>query len=41
MALHRAISVAALSRLTEGASSVLGLRKAMGSPVILRAERRG
>jgi SAM-dependent methyltransferase len=41
MALHRAIGVAALSRMTEGASSRLGLRKAMGSPVILRAERRG
>jgi len=41
MALHRAIGVAALSRLTEGASAVLGLRKAVGSPVILRAERRG
>jgi SAM-dependent methyltransferase len=41
MALHRAIGVASLSRLAEAASSGLGLRKAAGSPVILRAERRG
>ena len=41
MALHRAIGVAGLSRLAEGASSLLGLRKLAGSPVILRAERRG
>jgi SAM-dependent methyltransferase len=41
MALHRAIGVAGLSRLVEAASSRLGLRKAVGSPVILRAERRG
>ena len=41
MALHRAIGVASLSRLAEAASSGLGLRKAVGSPVILRAERRG
>jgi SAM-dependent methyltransferase len=41
MALHRAIGVAGLSRLAEAASSRLGLRKAVGSPVILRAERRG
>jgi len=41
MALHRAIGVASLSRLAEGASSLLGLRKVVGSPVILRAERRG
>ena len=41
MALHRAVGVAALSRLAESASSRLGLRKAVGSPVILRAERRG
>jgi hypothetical protein len=41
MALHRAIGVAGLSRLAEAAWSRLGLRKAVGSPVILRAERRG
>jgi len=41
MALHRAVGVASLSRLAESASSRLGLRKAVGSPVILRAERRG
>jgi SAM-dependent methyltransferase len=41
MALHRAIGVAALSRLAEAASSRLGLRRAVGSPVILRAERCG
>jgi hypothetical protein len=41
MALHRVIGVAGLSRLAEAVSSWLGLRKAVGSPVILRAERRG
>jgi SAM-dependent methyltransferase len=41
MALHRAIGVAGVSRMLEAASSTLGLRRAVGSPVILRAERRG
>jgi 2-polyprenyl-3-methyl-5-hydroxy-6-metoxy-1,4-benzoquinol methylase len=41
MALHRAVGRAGLSRAAEGAASWLGLRKAVGSPVILRAERRG
>ena len=41
MAVHRALGVAPLSRALEGASSRLGLRKAVGSPVILRAVRRG
>lgn len=41
MALHRAIGIAPLSRAAEGLSALLGLRKALGSPVILRAERRG
>lgn len=41
MALHRALGKAAVSRAAESAASLLGLRKAVGSPVILRAERRG
>jgi len=41
MALHRAVGRAGLSRVAEGAASLLGFRKAFGSPVILRAERRG
>lgn len=41
MALHRAVGRVALSRAAERAASWLGLRKAVGSPVILRAERRG
>ena len=41
MALHRAVGVAALSRAAEAVGGVLGLRRALGSPVILRAERRG
>lgn len=41
MALHRAVGLAPLSRALEGASALLGLRKAVGSPVILRAVRRG
>jgi SAM-dependent methyltransferase len=41
MALHRAVGMAALSRVAEGLSAVLGLRRLLGSPVILRAERRG
>jgi 2-polyprenyl-3-methyl-5-hydroxy-6-metoxy-1,4-benzoquinol methylase len=41
MALHRAIGLASLSRAVEGASALVGLRRAVGSPVILRAVRRG
>jgi SAM-dependent methyltransferase len=41
MALHRAMGLAGVSRALEAASSTLGLRRAVGSPVILRAERRG
>ena len=40
MALHRALGMAGVSRAAERVSSLLGLRKALGSPVILRAERR-
>lgn len=40
MALHRALRLQLLSRGLEGASAVLGLRRALGSPVILRLERR-
>jgi 2-polyprenyl-3-methyl-5-hydroxy-6-metoxy-1,4-benzoquinol methylase len=41
MALHRAVGVAPLSRAVESLSARLGLRKAIGSPVIVRAVRRG
>src|SRR5207245_2125337 len=41
MALHRAVGLAPLSRAAEGLLGLLGLRRALGSPVILRAERRG
>ena len=41
MALHRAIGSAGLARALEGAGGALGLRRAFGSPVILRLERRG
>src|SRR5262249_40425108 len=41
MALHRALGVAPLSRALEGVLGAAGLRRALGSPVILRAERRG
>ena len=41
MALHRAMGAATVSRALEGAAGLLGLRKAVGSPVILRAVRRG
>jgi 2-polyprenyl-3-methyl-5-hydroxy-6-metoxy-1,4-benzoquinol methylase len=40
MAAHRALGVAAISRATEAVAGLLGLRKLLGSPVILRAERR-
>lgn len=39
MALHRGLGVAPVSRALEGAASLLGLRRALGSPVILRLER--
>jgi 2-polyprenyl-3-methyl-5-hydroxy-6-metoxy-1,4-benzoquinol methylase len=41
MALHRALRAAPLSRAMEGAARGLGLIRALGSPVILRAEPRG
>jgi hypothetical protein len=41
MALHRAARSAGLARVLEGAGGALGLRRAFGSPVILRLERRG
>ena len=41
MALHRATGSAALARVIEGAGGSLGLRRAFGSPIILRLERRG
>ena len=39
MALHRALRSAAVARALEGAARPLGLTRALGSPVILRAER--
>jgi len=41
MALHRTVGLAGVSRASEGVAALLGLRRALGSPVILRAERRG
>lgn len=41
MALHRAIGSAGVSRASEAVAGALGLRRLLGSPVILRAERRG
>jgi SAM-dependent methyltransferase len=41
MALHRAAGSAALTRALEGAGAALGLRRAFGSPVVLRLERGG
>jgi SAM-dependent methyltransferase len=41
MALHRAVGSVALARALEGAGRGAGLRRAFGSPVILRLERRG
>ncbi len=41
MALYRAARSAGLARVLEGAGGALGLRRAFGSPVILRLERRG
>jgi hypothetical protein len=39
MALHRALGRAGVSRALEGAAGALGLVRALGSPVIVRAER--
>jgi 2-polyprenyl-3-methyl-5-hydroxy-6-metoxy-1,4-benzoquinol methylase len=41
MALHRAAGIAGASRAIEGGLRALGLTRALGSPVILRLERRG
>lgn len=41
MALYRALGSARLARALEGAASALGLTRALGSPVVLRLERRG
>ncbi len=41
MALHRALGTAGLSRAIEATAAGLGLTRALGSPVILRAEPRG
>jgi 2-polyprenyl-3-methyl-5-hydroxy-6-metoxy-1,4-benzoquinol methylase len=41
MALHRALGSAPASRLAEGAGRLTGLTRLLGSPVILRLERRG
>jgi 2-polyprenyl-3-methyl-5-hydroxy-6-metoxy-1,4-benzoquinol methylase len=41
MALHRAVGRASLSSAAERVAAALGLRRALGSPVVLRAERRG
>lgn len=39
MALHRALRAASVSRALEGLAGLLGLRRLLGSPVILRAQR--
>ncbi len=41
MALHRGLGSAGLARGLEGAASAVGLTRALGSPVIVRLERRG
>jgi hypothetical protein len=41
MALHRGIGSGAVSRSLEAAAGALGLVRALGSPVVLRAEPRG
>jgi SAM-dependent methyltransferase len=41
MALHRALGSAGLARAAEGAAETLGLTALLGSPVVLRLERRG
>jgi hypothetical protein len=40
LAVHRALRSAPLARALEGAAAGLGLTRALGSPVILRGERR-
>jgi hypothetical protein len=39
MVVHRTLGKAGISRILEGVSGLLGLTRALGSPVILRAER--
>jgi ubiquinone/menaquinone biosynthesis C-methylase UbiE len=41
MALHRGLGSLSLTRVLEGAGSALGLTRTLGSPVVLRLERRG
>lgn len=41
MVVHRQLKQAGLSRAVEGASAVLGLTRALGSPVVLRMVREG
>ncbi len=41
MVVHRKLKQAVLSRAVEGASAVLGLTRALGSPVVLRMVREG
>jgi SAM-dependent methyltransferase len=41
MALYRALGSAGVARAIEGTASALGLTRALGSPVVLRLERRG
>jgi hypothetical protein len=41
MALYRALGSAGLARALEGTARALGLTSALGSPVVLRLERRG
>jgi len=41
MALHRALGSAAVARGLEAAAGAVGLTRALGSPVVLRLERRG
>jgi SAM-dependent methyltransferase len=41
MALHRALRSAGIARALEGGAGAAGLTRALGSPVVLRLERRG
>jgi hypothetical protein len=41
MALYRALGSASVARGLEGAARALGLTSLLGSPVVLRLERRG
>jgi hypothetical protein len=41
MALYRAVGSAGLARALEATAGALGLTGALGSPVVLRLERRG